>query len=145
MDLFSRSIIGWSLSNSLHSTLIINAISYASERNLIKSGAIFHSDRGCQYSASSTRELLRSLGFPQSMSAKGYCYDNAFAESCFASLKSEILPNASHFVSKADASVAIFDYLESFYNRSRLHSSLGFLSPHNFLIQYFQNSNPSLN
>ena len=98
-----------------------------------------------QYTASSTRELLRSIGLPQSMSAKGYCYDNAFAESCFASLKSEILPNSSHCVSKVAASIAIFDYLESSYNRSRLHSSLGFLSPHNFLIQFFHNSNPSLN
>jgi len=79
------------------------------------------------------------------MSAKGYCYDNAFAESCFASLKHEMLPQHGRFESHQQAQRAIFDYLETFYNRRRLHSSLGYKSPFRFLKLYFQKQNPHLN
>ena len=75
----------------------------------------------------------------QSMSASGYCYDNAFAESAFASLKAELPDQREPFASKHVARTALFDYLETFYNRKRLHSSLGYQSPHYFLNQYFQN------
>ena len=79
------------------------------------------------------------------MSARGYCYDNAFAESAFASIKSDVLPEGQSFPSRQAASIALFDYFQTFYNRRRLHSSLGYLSPQSFLNQYFQNLNPSLN
>ena len=105
-------------------------------------GATFHSDRGCQYSATITRELLARHGLRQSMSAKGYCYDNAFSESAFASLKSEVLSDGLPFDSKRAATIALFDYFETFYNRRRLHSSLGYLSPNAFLNSHFQNQIP---
>ncbi|MFZ0712027.1 MAG: integrase core domain-containing protein, partial [Terrimicrobiaceae bacterium] len=112
---------------------------------LVPQGAIFHSDRGCQYSATITRELLARHGLRQSMSAKGYCYDNAFSESAFASLKSEVLSDGLPFDSKRAATTALFDYFETFYNPRRLHSSLGYLSPNAFLNIHFQNQNPHLN
>jgi transposase InsO family protein len=79
------------------------------------------------------------------MSAVGYCYDNAFAESLFASIKSELLPENAIFESKSEASTSIFDYLECFYNRRRLHSALGYQSPQNLLTRYFQNQKHQLN
>jgi transposase InsO family protein len=145
IDLFSRCILGWKLSESLHSNVVAQALSRALSTGLVQKGAIFHSDRGCQYSSSQIRVLLAKAGLLQSMSAKGYCYDNAFAESAFASIKNEALPDAQCFPSKQAASLALFDYLETFYNRRRFHSALGYISPYAFLNQYFQNQNPSLN
>ena len=145
IDLFSRAILGWKLSDSLHTELVTGALRRALDTGLIGSNAIFHSARGCQYSATLTRQLLARHGLRQSMSAAGYCYDNAFAESAFASLKSELLDHGQPFASKAAASTALFDYLETFYNRRRRHSSLGYLSPQTFLDQYFQTLHSSLN
>jgi transposase InsO family protein len=136
MDLFSRCILGWKLSESLHASLVTGALERALRTALIPKNAIFHSDRGCQYSAASTRQLLARHGLRQSMSAAGYCYDNAFAESFFASLKADLFLDAQPFASKASAASALFDYLESFYNRRRLHSSLGYLSPSAFLHRH---------
>jgi putative transposase len=145
IDLFSRSVLGWKLSDSLQADLVVDATTRAIDSGLVPRGAIFHSDRGCQYSATVTRELLARHGLRQSMSAKGYCYDNAFSESTFASLKSEVLSDGLPFDSKRDAATALFDYFETFYNRKRLHSSLGYLSPTAFLNGHFQNQNPHLN
>ena len=145
IDLFSRVVLGWKLSESLHSDIVTGALSRALATGLVVKGAIFHSDRGSQYSSAQTRKLLAAAGLVQSMSAKGYCYDNAFAESAFASIKNEVLPEGQCFPSRSTARTAIFDYLETFYNRRRLHSSLGYKTPTDFLNQYFQNQNPSLN
>ncbi len=145
IDLFSRVILGWKLSESLHSDVVTGALSRALATGLVVKGAIFHSDRGCQYSSAQTRKLLGSAGLIQSMSAKGYPYDNAFAESAFASIKNELLPDSHCFPSHRAAATAIFDYFETFYNRRRLHSALGYTAPLEFLNQYFQNQNPSLN
>jgi len=145
LDLFSRAVLGWKISESLHTDVVTAALRRALDSSLIHPGAIFHSDRGCQYSAASTRRLLAHEGLLQSMSAAGCCYDNAFAESAFASLKSELLQDAQPFDSKQDAATAVFDYLETFYNRKRLHSALGYQSPKNFLDQYFKTQNTSLN
>jgi putative transposase len=145
IDLFSRAILGWKLSDTLHADLVVDALTRAIDSGLIPRGAIFHSDRGCQYSAAITRELLARHGLRQSMSAKGYCYDNAFSESTFASIKSEVLNDGLPFDSKRAATAALFDYLETFYNRRRLHSSLAYRSPNAFLKTYFQNQNPHLN
>ena len=145
IDLFSRCILGWKLSESLHSGLVAAAITRTLDTGLIQKQAIFHSDRGCQYSSSQIRNLLAEANLRQSMSAKGYCYDNAFAESAFASIKNEALPDSQSFPSKQAATTALFDYLATFYNRRRSHSSLGYLSPCDFLNNYFQNQNPALN
>jgi putative transposase len=145
IDLFSRSILGWKLSDSLYTAVITGALERALSTGLIAKNAIFHSDRGSQYSSAQTRQLLARSGLRQSMSGLGYCYDNAFAESAFASLKCELLHDGLPFVSKHAAKSALFDYLETFYNRKRRHSALHYKSPHAFLDLYFQNQNPNLN
>lgn len=145
IDLFSRAILGWKLADSLHTEVVTGALRRALDTGLIAADALFHSDRGCQYSAILTRQLLARHGLRQSMSAAGYCYDNAFAESAFASLKSELLDDGQPFASNAAASTAVFDYLETFYNRKRRHSSLDYLSPQTFLDRHFQSLNSSLN
>lgn len=143
IDLFSRCVLGWKTSTSLHADLVVHTIQQASSAILPHS--IFHSDRGCQYSSQRVRQCLASHRWKQSMSARGYCYDNAFAESFFASLKAEMLPQNGVFDSIAQANLALFDYLETFYNKSRRHSSLGQISPLTFLNLYFQNLQPNLN
>lgn len=145
LDLFSRVVLGWKISDSMHSELVTDAIRSADRTGLLRPGTIFHSDRGCQYTASTTRTLLAQCEWIQSMSAAGYCYDNAFAESAFATLKAE-LPGADRpFDTKDQARLAIFDYIETFYNRRRRHSSLGMLSPLQFLNQHFQSNDVSPN
>ncbi len=139
LDLYTRTLLGWSLSDSLHSQLVIDALQRALNSGLVAPNAIFHSDRGSQYSSISTRSLIHQAGLRQSMSAAGYCYDNAFAESFFASLKAELSINSIPFDSKVAAKTALFDYLETFYNRKRLHSTLDFQSPFDFLNLHFQN------
>ena len=138
LDLYSRTLLGWSLSDSLHPQLVIDALQRALNSGLVAPNAIFHSDRGSQYSSISTRRLIHQTGLRQSMSAAGYCYDNAFAESFFASLKAELSINSKPFDSKNAAKIALFDYLETFYNRKRLHSALDFRSPFAFLNLHFQ-------
>jgi transposase InsO family protein len=145
VDRFSRAILGWHVSTSLHADMVTAAIQKALRHGVIRRGALFHSDRGCQYTASQTRRLLHTLGILQSMSAKGYCYDNAFAESVFATLKSDIFPDNHRFTSRAEALRQLFDYLETFYNKRRLHSSLGYQTPQTVLSLSFQNSLPPLN
>jgi transposase InsO family protein len=145
LDLFSRSILGWKLADSFHTEVVTSALRRAIDTGLVTPGALFHSDRGCQYSALPTGQLLARHGLRQSMSAAGYCYDNAFAESAFASLKSELLEDGAPFPTKAAAATAVFDYLETFDNRKRRHSSLAYQAPQAFLDRYFQNLKPSLN
>jgi transposase InsO family protein len=145
LDLFSRCVLGWNLSASLKSTGVAAALQSALKRHRIAPGAIFHSDRGCQYSAWEVRTILARAHLQQSMSVKGYCYDNAFAESAFASIKSELLPQSGIFETQLEARRAIFDYLETFYNRKRRHSALAYRSPETFLNLYFQNQNLKLN
>lgn len=145
IDLFSRAILGWKLAESMDASLVTTALRRALDTGMVASGALFHSDRGCQYTAGLTRDILNRAGLLQSMSAAGYCYDNAFAESAFASIKAELLEDGRPFPSKAAASTAVFDYMETFYNRKRLHGAIGFRSPYAFLENYFQSLNPSLN
>lgn len=145
IDRFSRMILGWQLSESLRCDIAILALNKALTSGLVTRGAIFHSDRGCQYTAVAFRSCLNKAGLIQSMSAKGYCYDNAAAESFFASFKNEALPQSGQFDSRHAASIAVFDYIETFYNPRRIHTSLGNCSPLNFLNNFFQNKNQSLN
>ena len=128
LDLFSRAILGWDISDSLAANSVVKAIEKAQRTGWIAQGALFHSDRGCQYTSNSVRKALGE-SMQQSMSAKGYCYDNAFAESCFATIKAELLPDSQLFEDKKAARRAVFDYIETFYNPMRRHSVIGQISP----------------
>lgn len=130
-DKVSRSIIGWSLAAEMTAELVISALQKAMQKGLVKAGAIIHSDRGSQYASNKFRELLRQYGLRQSMSGKGNCYDNAQAESFFSRCKAELLEGGV-FEDLAQARSEIFSYLEGYYNRVRVHSSLGYLSPIEF-------------
>lgn len=139
IDLYSRAILGWKIADSLHADVVTGALGRALHTGLVAPGAIFHSDRGCQYTATSTRGILREHELRQSMSAAGYCYDNAFAESAFASLKAELPGDGQPFASKQAARTALFDYIETFYNRHRRHTALGCLSPFDYLENQLHN------
>jgi putative transposase len=145
IDRFTRMVLGWKLSDSLQSDIVTAALDKALATRLIAPGALFHSDRGCQYTSGQFRNRLANANLLQSMSAKGHCYDNALAESFFASFKNEALPENGRFESHRTASRAVFDYIECFYNPRRRHTSLGGLSPLTFLNRFFQNQQPSLN
>lgn len=145
IDLFSRAVLGWKLGNSLHTELVVDAFDRAFRTLRPPGGSLFHSDRGCQYTSLAFRRRIESCGLVQSMSAAGYCYDNAAAESFFATIKAEAFPPGAVFSTKLEARRAIFDYLETFYNRRRKHSSLGYRSPDQFLETHFQNQQIHLN
>jgi transposase InsO family protein len=142
IDRFSRLVLGWKLSNSLHSNIATTALDKALATGLVAPGSLFHSDRGCQYTAGQFRKRLVEAKLVQSMSAKGYCYDNAMAESFFACFKNEALPENGRFESHRAASRAVFDYIECFYNRHRRHTALGGIPPLTFLNHFFQNQQP---
>jgi transposase InsO family protein len=132
MDLCSRSIVGWSMSASMDAdTSVIAAMKMALERRSPPRGLIHHSDQGIQYACSGFRDLLRAYGIKASMSGKGNCYDNAVKESFFHTLKTELVVH-ERYRTRAEARASLFDYIEVFYNRQRLHSSLGYLSPADF-------------
>jgi transposase InsO family protein len=126
IDLFSRKVVGWSISASLASRFVCDALAGALER---RPGArpLIHSDRGVQYASKEFRTLLWRNKLRQSMSRKGDCWDNAVAESFFATIKSDLALSPS--VSPKVVRQAVFEYIESFYNRKRLHSTLGYKTP----------------
>ena len=130
-DKVTRRIIGWSLAMEMTAGLVISALEKAIRKRLVKAGAIIHSDRGSQYASNNFRELLRKEGFRQSMSGKGNCYDNAQAESFFSRFKAELIEDGV-FEDLEQARSEIFSYIEGYYNRVRLHSSLGYKSPMEF-------------
>ena len=133
-DKVTRRITGWSLAETMTQELVISALNKAIHKGLIKAGAIVHSDRGTQYAANAFRELLRINFFRQSMSGKGSCYDNAQAESFFSRFKAELLEGGV-FEDIEQARSEIFSYIEGYYNRIRLHSGLGYLSPLEFEME----------
>ena len=138
-DKVTRRIIGWSLSLEMTTGLVISALEKAIRKGLVKAGAIVHSDRGSQYASNGFRRLLQQNCFRQSMSGTGNCYDNARAESFFSRFKAELMENGV-FEDLEKARSEIFSYIEGYYNRVRLHSSLGYLSPLEF-EQELQNKN----
>jgi putative transposase len=131
MDIYSRKIVGWSVSPSLSTELIIRALRMAIIHRNPSEGIILHSDRGSQYTSHSFRKLLKNYGIIQSMSSSGNCYDNAITESFFHTLKTE-LTYWENYQSREEAKRSLFNYIEIFYNRQRLHSALGYLSPVEF-------------
>jgi putative transposase len=143
MDLFSRKIIGWHLADSMTAELVIEAFRKAILRERLPPGMIAHSDRGGQYVDTEFRELLNQRGFEQSMCRADETYDNAYAESLFSRYKAELLEGGA-FADLEQARSETFAFIEGYYNRIRLHSSLGYLSPEEFERAYYQRAEGSL-
>jgi putative transposase len=131
IDLFSRRVVGWSMSERIDRRLALDALRMAVAQRRPQPGLIHHSDRGSQYASGDYQQLLAKHGLCGSMSRRGDCWDNAVAESFFASLKLELVYQVQ-WRTRAEARTAIFEYIELFYNRRRRHSSLGYLSPAEF-------------
>jgi putative transposase len=138
LDIFSRRVIGWAMSQLLDAPLVIAALRMAITQRQLSPNLIVHSDQGRQFASAAYRHLLTQHGLTPSMSRKGNCYDNAFIESFFSSLKYELIYH-HRFATLAEARTAIFDYIEAFYNRTRLHSSLAYQPPISFESQLNQN------
>jgi putative transposase len=129
VDLFSRKVVGWSISTSLETELVTNALRHAIERRRPDGKRLLHhSDRGCQYTSDAYQKTLRTLGIDCSMSRRGCCYDNAVMERFFWSLKHE-WTNHERFANLEEARLSVFRYIETFYNPVRLHETLKYLSP----------------
>lgn len=128
IDLYSRRVIGWAMHSRINLPLATEALTMAIRSRKPKPGLIHHSDRGQLYLATAYRKLLKAHGMIQSMSKKGDCYDNAVVESFFSNLKNELTWHRS-FATREEARSAIFEYVELFYNRERLHQTLDYVSP----------------
>ena len=137
LDLFNREIVGWSIRPRMTVEIVTEALTMAWFRRRPKAGAIHHSDRGSQYASHDYQRKLADYGMRCSMSRKGNCSDNAPTESFFNSLKNERV-HATRYRTHQDATSDLFEYIEVFYNRSRRHSSLGFVSPVQFLQDWFK-------
>ena len=131
IDLYSRKVVGWAMSTRMTTNLVLAAFMMAIMRRRPPEGLLFHSDRGSQYCSYAFRARMKRYGMVQSMSRKGDCWDNAPVESFFKTLKSE-LTGYRAFNDRKQARRAIFEYIEVFYNRQRLHSTLGYLTPEEF-------------
>ena len=131
LDLLSRKVVGYAIDRRMTAQLVIEALQSALDRCVLKPKAIVHSDRGSQYCAKDYQSLLQKHDLVSSMSKKGDCYDNAAMESWNHSLKVERI-HGEKFATRAQAKAAIFEYIEVYYNRVRMHSALGYLSPVEF-------------
>jgi putative transposase len=128
LDLYSRKVIGWSMSDRNNKQLVLNALDMAIERRQPRSEVLHHTDRGSIYGSDEYRNKLISYGLVPSMSRKGDCFDNAVAESFFSTLKNEIGYNQL-FISREYAKSEVFKFIEIFYNRQRLHQALNYITP----------------
>jgi putative transposase len=137
IDLFSRKVVGWSMDDNMETPLVNNALQMALHNRTPAPKLIWHTDRGSQYASDSHRELLTEYDILQSMSRKGDCWDNAVSESFFHSLKTELVHH-ERFKTRAEANQAIFEYIEVFYNRQRLHSTNDYMSPVNYELKMLQ-------
>lgn len=131
LDLYSRKIVGWAMDQNIDTELVLASWQMAVGRRQPGPQLLFHSDRGCQYASAQFRRALEEHQMVASMSRKGNCYDNAAMESFWSTLKHELIYRAN-FRTRAEARNAIFEFIEVFYNRTRLHSSLNYLSPVDF-------------
>ena len=131
LDLVSRKIIGWQLGDNMKEQLVVDALRKALGKRKKIFGLIIHSDRGGQYASRLYRAILGKFNIEQSMSEADNPYDNAFMESCFSRLKAELI-QGRHYHSTEDARAEIFEYIEAYYNRKRLHSSLQYNSPESY-------------
>lgn len=128
IDVFTRKVVGWAMKDRLTLPLALEALAMAVQRQMPGPGLVHHSDQGCQYAAHEYRAELRRYGITSSMSRRGQCWDNALAESFFHSLKTEHVYH-ERFTTKQQAKSSVFDWIEIFYNRQRIHSAIGFVSP----------------
>ena len=136
IDLFSRKVVGWAMDKNMKAELVNNALIMAIWKRKPLRGLLWHTDRGSQYASDSHRVILKDYGIKQSMSRKGNCWDNAVSESFFHTLKTELVHHIK-FKTTEEAKQAIFEYIEVFYNRVRMHSANGYLSP----VEYEQAHN----
>ncbi len=134
IDLYSRKVVGWSMSSRMTAQLVCDALTMAIWLRRPKAGLIHHSDRGSQYASKACRRLLKAHGFKGSMSRKGDCWDNAVVESFFGSLKQERV-HWRHYQTRYEAQQDILDYISMFYNSYRLHSYLNYRSPNQFEME----------
>jgi putative transposase len=130
-DVFSRRIVGWSMADHMRTELVTDALQMALAQRRPEPGLIWHSDQGSQFVSLAFGQQARAAGIAQSMGSKGDCFDNAIAESFFATLKKELIHGRS-WPTKAELRTEIFEYIEVFFNRRRRHSTLGMLSPANY-------------
>jgi transposase InsO family protein len=128
VDLYSRKVVGWAMGPQPNQALALGALDMALAHRRPRAGLVHHTDRGATYSASAYRERLQQAGFLPSMSGRKSAYDNAVAESFFSNLKNELVHHCN-FPTRDHARVAIFDYIELYYNRKRLHQTLGYRTP----------------
>ena len=131
LDCCSRKIVGWSMAEHMETTLASDALEMALQQRAPGGQLLHHSDRGVQYASDDYQHRLQSRGITVSMSGKGDCYDNAMMESFWATLKTELI-HQNRYATREQARAAIFEYIEVFYNRKRLHSALGYVSPEAF-------------
>ncbi len=131
MDLCSRRIVGWSMNVSMTTQLVEDALTMALRSRVVRRGLLHHSDRGVQYTSGRYREILGTHGIEASMSRTGDCYDNAVVESFWGKLKTEMVFH-ERFATVEEARRAVFEYIEVFYNRTRLHAAIGYVSPEQF-------------
>ena len=135
LDLFSRRVVGWAMSEHIDTPLVLGALEMALQGRQPPQGLLHHSDRGSQYASTRYQQALACRGIHCSMSRKGNCWDNAVAESFFSSLKMELV-YLKDFSSRHQARSAIFEYIEVFYNRRRLHSAVGYKTPSEVELEY---------
>jgi len=132
IDLADRQVVGWALSKDMHAhKTTIPALRMALKNRVVNSGLIFHSDRGVQYACTDFKNILKANSMDQSMSRKGNCWDNAVAESFFKTLKVECIYRRK-FSTRKSAEIEVFEYIETWYNRKRRHSALGYKTPVEF-------------
>tara|TARA_Y100000817_G_C16834754_1_gene535236 strand:+ start:832 stop:1692 length:861 start_codon:yes stop_codon:yes gene_type:complete len=134
MDLYNREILGWSMSWSLETKLVLDAMDMAMKKVGPDAEIIFHSDRGSQYASRAYRNFLKNKNIKPSMSRRGNCYDNAYVESWFSSLKKEWIYR-NHYSTASELKTLVFEYIETWYNRKRKHSALGYQSPEVYRIK----------
>jgi putative transposase len=131
LDVWSRKIVGWAMSSSMTKQIVLDALEMALQQRQPAQAVIHHSDQGSQYTSIEFGRRCREAGVRPSMGSVGDCYDNAMCESFFATLECELL-DRSRFISRDQAELAVFDFIEGFYNTRRRHSGLGYLSPLTF-------------
>jgi transposase InsO family protein len=137
IDLTTRMVIGWQLASHMRTSLVIDALQMGIDAGHVQPDAIFHSDRGCQYTSAEFARFCKAKRVRTSLGRTGVCWDNAAAESFFAALKNEMYYRHS-FANRARARFAVAEYIEVFYNRRRLHSSLGYRTPFEALTDHRQ-------